>query len=32
MDEIDLSKYTIIKNSNFKDASSAIESTKEEQF
>ena len=29
MDEIDLSKYTIIKNSNFKDASSAIESTKE---
>ena len=29
MDEIDLSRYTIIKNSNFKDASSAIESTKE---
>ena len=29
MDEIDLSRYTITKNSNFKDASSAIESTKE---
>ena len=26
MDEIDLSRYTIIKNSNLKDASSAIES------
>ena len=29
MDEIDLSRYTIIKNSNLKDASSAIESIKD---